>query len=1113
MSEAFRLVETGGDPRSHPTLDYSLVLPLLLSRYTLEQLPFLTHSAETSTVLKYLQVDFTLVQRQMREELHLEKQHLGQSRVSARALEFERGRAEDRARIVLSEIERLRMLVHTLSLVREPSPFITALVANNPYSFFSTVDIVVRHDPMGSSKAILYALCRLAPHNVWEVRQVLMTERAFPNLVTQLTIEMCHDEVNFMNRLLRGKPEWLTHKDPITPQSISSVMDLLFASLLEEQTAPTSRPDKVCRLLRILSGMTGLLGTTLSKEQVSILIDTLEQASGVSTVDLKVCAILMCAAQLIKQSESKLRRILVSLLEHRNSAQVLLMAIYFRTDQLLLIDEFASNVLSMDIVVPRNGLIELRRVFLSLFSDHQLATSALALGRKSSIPSSPDPHSSHPQGHDLVDRQKLSSIATFCVFQLLKDGAFQRSNVDVRQWVLEQIRSTMLPLDENLAPLLRAYTTATSQSDAISRIPEQSIREQFVVLGSGFALGGATSAASNIMTPAKAILALYMLMNNEVYLQNLATDNYDKNAEYAGRFLESIHIRKIMLYVMQHEDGIAFKEIQPMFMKLATAQFPEMFDITTLLLEEEAEAAAPHGYGFKKGGSLNKPAHWPSIARPISSAATTAVTPFSALQSLSTALNQSIERPEAAVAAYHAFQRLSAGEMEQMAETLVYSSLPRLLDPRASPPVLEAFKKSWDTLNGLISHDLWAMTVNAVRASSVREVSDVISRVGKESEHKTTVHQPPSMASSFEVPRTATSVMVDGPFWTYEWLLEDPLLLFRVNARVFRQPVILRIFIQILDAIMVGSRHWLRKLFHASMAISLHGGPSTGGGVGAGAAGRRAGGGGAVLSSARPPVPVRTFLEPQLNTLLQLQESSLVQLVLEAIRYTPKEVEENKRKRQQQQQQQQQRHPQQQQQQQTDSFDDETQEADQEEQDMAMKEVREIVFNFVHQLFINPKFQFLPKLLHFQGYKKDLIQTVVKGVPSIHVCLDFIQELMNQESEETQRFALRLAAQICDHLPLPKTFQMVNEFIMPKLEELLFRTQLTAPEVIKSAAVLCHAFPSLKPTLVQMLDAVRSSSAGGAMQPHVAGGRLVGATIEMMERMAKDRTVSDKSVL
>ncbi|KAF9974481.1 Integrator complex subunit 2 [Actinomortierella ambigua] len=1053
MSAAFRLVETGGDPRSHPSL--------------------------TSTVLKYLQVDFNLVQRQMREELHLEKQHLGQSRLSSRALEFERGRPEERARIVLSEIERLRAgwtsrqepsvgmrtpfqplssilsntlykaelttllsvlalkcrsppidfetLIHTLSLVRDPSPFITALVANNPYNFFSTVDIVVRHDPMGSSKAILYALCRLAPHHVWEVRQVLMTERAFPNLAIQLTIEMCHDEVNFMNRLLRGKPEWLTQKDPITPQSISSVMDLLFASLLEEQAAPTSRPDKVCRLLRILSGMTGLLGTTLSKEQVSILIDTLEQASGASTVDLKVCVILMCAAQLIKQAESKLRRILVSLLEHRDSPQVLLMAIYFRTDQLLLIDEFASNVLSMDIVVPRNGLIELRRVFLSLFSDHQLAISALALGRKSSIPSSPDPHTFHHQVPDLVDRQKLSSISTFCVFQLLKDGAFQRSNVDVRQWVLEQIRSTMLPLDDNLVPLLRAYTTATSQSDAISRIPEQSIREQFPVLMSGFAVGGTAPAVSNTMTPAKAILVLYMLMNNEVYLQNLATDNYDKNAEYAGRFLESIHIRKVMLYVMQHEDGLAFKEIQPMFMKLATAQFPEMFDITTLLLEEEAEAAAPYGYGFKKGGSLNKPAHWPSITRPILSSAT-ATTPFSTLQSLSTAFSQSIERPEAAVAAYHAFQRLSAVEMEQMAETLVYSSLPRLLDPRASPQVLEAFKKSWDKLNGLMSHDLWAMTVNAVRASSAREVSDVVSRVGKESEHKTTVLQP-SMGSSFEVPRTATSVMVDGPFWTYEWLLEDPMLLFRVNARVFRQPVVFRIFIQILDAIM---------------------------------------------------------------------ESSLVQLLLEAIRYTPKEIEENKRKQQQQQQQ--------------ESFDDETQEADQEEQDMVMKEVREVVFNFVHQLFINPNFQFLPKLLHFQGYKKDLIQTVVKGVPSIHVCLDFLQELLNQENEETQRFALRLAAQLCDRLPLPKTYQMVNEFVLPKLEELLFRTQLTAPEVIKSAAVLCHAFPSLKSTLVQMLDAARSSNASGPMH-HASGGRLVSATIDLMERMAKDRTVTDKSVL
>ncbi|KAG0241849.1 Integrator complex subunit 2 [Actinomortierella wolfii] len=980
-----------------------------------------------------MEVDFGLVQRQVREELHLEKQHIGQRGVSTKALEFERGNAENRVRIVLSEIERLRKgwasrqehkvamrtpfqplssilsnplyraeltilltvislkcrsppvdfeaLIHTLSLVREPATFITALVANSPHNFFPIVDFVVRHDPMGSSKAIL----------------------------------------------------------------------------LQER-------------------------------------------------DLKVCAILMCAAQLIKQAESKLRRILVSLLEHEDSPQVLLMAIYFRTDQLLLIDEFASNVLSMDIVVPRSGLIELRRVFLSLFSDHQLATSALALGHKSSIPSSPDPHALHQQVPSLIDPQKLNSIATFCVYQLLKEGAFQRSNVDVRHWVFEQIRSIVLPLDENLVPLLRAYTSATSQSDAISRIPEQSIREIFSISTNGYTVGGGVAATSSIMTPAKAILALYMLMNNEVYLQNLATDNYDKNAEYPGRFLESIHIRKVMLYVMQHEDGMAFKEIQPMFMKLATAQFPEMFDITTLLLEEEAEAAAPQGYGFKKGGTLNKPSHWPSVVRPVASLGTAPMTPYNALQNLCNILSQSIERPEAAVAAYHSFQRLSAFEMEQMAEALIYSSLPRLLDPRASPKVLEAFKKTWDKLNGLMSHDLWAMTVNAVRATSVREVSDVINRAGKESEHKTTVLQP-SMTSSFDVPRTATSVMVDGPFWTYEWLLEDPLLLFRVNSRVFRQPVILRIFIQILDAIMVGSRHWLRKLFHASMAISLHSAPSTAGGVGAGMGSRRPGGGGVIHSSSRAQLPVRTFLEPQLNTLLQLQESSLVQLVLEAIRYTPKEIEENRRKRQQQQPQQQQY-----QHQQIDITDDETHEADQEEQDEVMKEVREIVFNFVHQLFINPKFQYLPKLLHFQGYKKDLIPTVVKGLPSIHVCLGFIQELVGQDNEETQRFALRLAAQLCDHLPLPKTYQMVTEFILPKLEELLFRTQLTAPEVIKSVAVLCHAFPSLKNTLVQMLEAARSSSMSGPMQ-QMSGSRLVSLTIESMERMAKDHAITDKSVL
>ena len=41
-------------------------------------------------------------------------------------------------------------------------------------------------------------------------------------------------------------------------------------------------------------------------------------------------------------------------------------------------------------------------------------------------------------------------------------------------------------------------------------------------------------------------------------------------------------------------------------------------------------------------------------------------------------------------------------------------------------------------------------------------------------------------------------------------------------------------------------------------------------------------------------------------------------------------------------------------------------------------------------------------LLCCQGYPKELIKSVVQSVPSMHICLDFIAELLGQpQSEKT----------------------------------------------------------------------------------------------------------------
>jgi hypothetical protein len=167
-----------------------------------------------------------------------------------------------------------------------------------------------------------------------------------------------------------------------------------------------------------------------------------------------------------------------------------------------------------------------------------------------------------------------------------------------------------------------------------------------------------------------------------------------------------------------------------------------------------------------------------------------------------------------------------------------------------------------------------------------------------------------------------------------------------------------------------------------------------------------------------------------------------------------------------------------------------------------LKEVRVVTFNFLHQLFIDHKI--FPKLVHFQGYALDLLPTTVAGIDSIHVCMDFLQEILFANSPASassgssgtaaaaassgvggvglagddgsgkvdvspQVFALRLAAQLCERFPLPNTMQMATDFILPKLRSLAASTGF-AQDVLESAVVLAKAFPSMSGDIVDLLQ-------------------------------------------
>ncbi|XP_074636420.1 integrator complex subunit 2-like isoform X2 [Acropora palmata] len=117
----------------------------------------------------------------------------------------------------------------------------------------------------------------------------------------------------------------------------------------------------------------------------------------------------------------------------------------------------------------------------------------------------------------------------------------------------------------------------------------------------------------------------------------------------------------------------------------------------------------------------------------------------------------------------------------------------------------------------------------------------------------------------------------------------------------------------------------------------------------------------------------------------------------------------------------------------------------------------------LHQMFIAvPE---IAKLVHFQGYPIELLPVTVAGIPSMHICLDFICELVNQPQLEKQVFAIQLASYLCLQFPLPKAMG-VARYILSRLSSLLATLPFskraafftpTLPTLVR----FCRAFPPL----------------------------------------------------
>eukprot|EP00698_Gefionella_okellyi_P015164 TRINITY_DN426_c0_g2_i1.p1 TRINITY_DN426_c0_g2~~TRINITY_DN426_c0_g2_i1.p1 ORF type:complete len:1009 (+),score=197.89 TRINITY_DN426_c0_g2_i1:295-3027(+) len=133
------------------------------------------------------------------------------------------------------------------------------------------------------------------------------------------------------------------------------------------------------------------------------------------------------------------------------------------------------------------------------------------------------------------------------------------------------------------------------------------------------------------------------------------------------------------------------------------------------------------------------------------------------------------------------------------------------------------------------------------------------------------------------------------------------------------------------------------------------------------------------------------------------------------------------------------------------------------------EEVSVLVCAFVHQMFIT--YPALIKLVHFQTYAHALVPVVVAGVSSMHVCLDFVHELVTHAQYEKQAFGMLLAGHLIHRYPIQKSLE-IAKMTVAEIRRYIGAAGVGANVLIAglpALGLIATAFPVLVEDITEML--------------------------------------------
>uniref|UniRef100_A0A3Q4ASC6 Uncharacterized protein n=1 Tax=Mola mola TaxID=94237 RepID=A0A3Q4ASC6_MOLML len=924
--------------------------------------------------------------------------------------------------------------------VRNGDWFLCLLVANVPDSFNEVCRGLIKNGERQDEESVggrrrteaLRQLCQMNPSQALNIRAMVVEECHLPGLGVALTLDYRPDTadeavsplVSYVSGLLLGTNSkvrtWFSmfiRNGQQRKRESSSVLWQMRRQLLLELVAilPRSRSThipndgdmedegssgysglkeehvvKASALLRLycaLMGIAGLRPTDEEAEQLLQLMTSRPPATpaGVRFVSLSFCKLLAFPTLVSTPEQEQLMVMWLSWMikeeEYFESAagvsasfgeMLLLVAMYFHSNQLSSIIELVCSTLGMKIAIKASSLSKMKTIFTQEIFTEQVVTA----------------HAVRVAVTNNLSANITGFLPIHCIYQLLRSRAFTKHKVSIKDWIYRQLCETTTPIHTQLIPLIDAYINSilTPASKANPEATNQPITEQEIL--TVFQRGGRQH--NSITTQ---LLILYYILS---YEENLLASTKQlalmqkKPKSYSAALMDQIPIKYLVTQAqgLQQELG----GLHSALLRLLATNYPHLCLVEDWVCEEEVTGTLP--LLRKTMLSINNCRYTQNQLHHA----------FQKLPSSSPRLMRILEH----------LTLLSPGDLIPYAEALT-SSMGLLLESAVPRRILQTLNKLWMGLNTVMPRRLWVMTVNALQPSAK---------------------------------------LLRQQRYTQNDLMVDPLIVLRCDQRVYRCPPLMDIVLHMLNGYLLASKAYLHchlketaDFDRQSQTLSNLGVPG------------------------QPDTPEVTREELK-NALLAAQDSAAVQILLEVCLPTSEEQQlgantENllstirsplpgKSK----------------QGNVVQRYKGNMEEAEPEGGLLSdLREVQCLICCLLHQMFIaDPN---IAKLVHFQGYPQALLPLTVAGIPSIHICLDFIPELLAQPQLEKQIFAIQLLSYLCTQYALPKSLS-VAKLAISVMGTLL--TVLTRPKrysffmpILPCLVAFCQAFPPLYDDVAALL--------------------------------------------